>query len=241
MTHPPRRRSAALAIALLLMAAGLVALGVWQVERRAWKHALIAAVSARTEAPPVAAPGPAAWPGITAQGDVYRRVRATGRLRNDRVTLVRAVTDLGAGYWVVTPLETGAFTLLVNRGFVPPEARDAAARGIGAPSGPVTVTGLLRVSEPGGGFLRSNDPAADRWYSRDVAAIAAARGLGRTAPYFVDADASANAPGQPSGGLTVVRFTDNHLVYALTWFAMAALALWGAWRVARERRGAARP
>ncbi|MDH2375548.1 SURF1 family cytochrome oxidase biogenesis protein, partial [Cobetia sp. 3AK] len=69
---------------------------------------------------------------------------------------------------MLTPLDTGKFTLLVNRGFVPPELRGKVA----APEGEVSVEGLLRVTEPGGGFLRSNDPAQDRWYSRDVAAIA---------------------------------------------------------------------
>lgn len=239
-----RRRSAALAAgALLLIATGLAALGVWQVERRAWKHALIAAVETRTRAAPVAAPGPAAWGAITAERDAYRRIRACGRYRADRVTLVQAVTERGGGYWVMTPLIADGFTLLVNRGFVPQAARDQAARGAGTPAGPVTVTGLLRVSEPGGGFLRANDAAGGRWYSRDVAAIAEARGLGATAPYFVDAEAGGEVPlpsaataAQPVAGLTVLRFSDNHLIYAVTWFALAALALWGAWRVAREAR-----
>jgi len=212
----------------LLFAAGFVALGVWQVERRAWKHELIAAVNARIHAAPVAAPGPAAWPGISAAKDAYRRVRARGHFRHDKAVLVKAVTDRGAGYWVLTPLETPAFTVLVNRGFVPQNERDAASR----PEGSVTVTGLLRISEPGGAFLRANDPGAGRWYSRDVAAIAKAEGLGRVAPYFIDADA-AQAKGYPVGGLTVVRFPDNHLVYALTWVALALLCLFFAWRLWR--------
>lgn len=216
----------------LLFAAGFVALGVWQVERRAWKHELIAAVDARIDAPPVAAPGPAAWPAISAGKDAYRRVRASGRFGHDEAVLVKAVTDLGGGYWVVTPLETPDFTLLVNRGFVPEGRRDAASR----PVGTVTVTGLLRISEPGGGFLRANDPAAGRWYSRDVAAIAKAKGLVRVAPYFVDADAAPDSGGYPVGGLTVVRFPDNHLVYALTWFALALLCLFFAWRLWRPAR-----
>ena len=145
------------------------------------------------------------------------------------------MTERGAGYWVVTPLETPGFTLLVNRGFVPKDRREAKARAAGNVAGPVTVTGLLRITEPGGAFLRSNDPAADRWFSRDVAAIAKARGLGRTAPYFVDADASPNPGGYPVGGLTVVRFRDHHMVYALTWFALAALSLFFAWRLWRIR------
>ena len=230
-----RTRRAVFAAAALIAAIGLAALGVWQIERRAWKHELIAAVDARIHAEPVAAPGPGRWSAVNAKDDAYRRVTASGRFRHDRETLVQAVTERGAGYWVVTPLETPDFTLLINRGFVPKGRQDATARAVGNVAGPVTVTGLLRVTEPGGAFLRSNDPAAGRWFSRDVAAIARARGLGRTAPYFVDADAAPNPGSYPVGGLTVVRFRDHHMIYALTWFALSALSLFFAWRLWRIR------
>ncbi len=130
---------------------------------------------------------------------------------------------------MLTPLDTGGFTVLVNRGFVPPDRRDK----VPAPATPVTVRGLLRVTEPGGGFLRTNDPAADRWYSRDVAAIARRRGLAHTAPYFIDAAATPGAD-WPRGGLTVVTFRNNHLVYALTWFGLAALLAGMTWRATRR-------
>lgn len=230
-----RARRAGFAAAALIAAVLLAALGVWQVERRAWKHDLVAAVEARLDAAPVAAPGPGPWPRIKASDDAYRRVTATGVFRHDRETLVQAVTERGAGFWVLTPLETPHFTLLVNRGFVPANRREASTRAAGNVEGPVTVTGLLRVSEPGGAFLRDNDSAANRWFSRDVAAIAKARGLGTTAPYFVDADAAPNPGGYPVGGLTVVRFRDHHLVYALTWFALCALSLFFAWRMWHSR------
>lgn len=230
-----RARRAGFAAAALIAAVLLAGLGVWQIERRAWKHELVAAVDARIDAAPVAAPGPDAWARINAKDDAYRRVTATGVFRHDRETLVQAVTERGAGFWVLTPLETPRFTLLVNRGFVPANRRDAATRAAGNVAGPVRMTGLLRVSEPGGAFLRANDPAAGRWYSRDVAAIAKARGLGRVAPYFVDADAAPNPGGYPVGGLTVVRFRDNHLVYALTWFALSALSLFFTWRLWHSR------
>ena len=230
-----RSRRAAFAAAALIAAAALAVLGVWQLERRVWKHELIAAVDARIGAAPVAAPGPDAWPRISARQDAYRRVTATGRFRHGDEVLVQAVTDRGAGFWVMTPLETPGFTLLVNRGFVPTNRRDPRARAEGNVAGAVTVTGLLRLTEPDGAFLRTNDPSAGRWYSRDVAAIARAKGLARTAPYFVDADASPNPDGYPVGGLTVVQFRDHHLVYALTWFALCALALFFAWRLWRIR------
>ncbi|MET0360418.1 MAG: SURF1 family protein [Sphingobium sp.] len=234
MTPPTRRRPAgvAIAVALVLAAMGFAMLGVWQLERRVQKHALIAAVDARTRAAPMEAPGPRDWHGIDAESDAYRHIRATGRYRPNRRTLVRAVSDLGAGYWVIEPLDTGRFALLINRGFIPQGRRDA---DLPTPQGQVTVTGLLRVTEPGGAFLRANNPAADRWFSRDVGAIARARSLPDAAPYFLDADAAANGSGQPLGGLTVIRFADNHLVYALTWFGMAALSLWGLWHIALPR------
>jgi surfeit locus 1 family protein len=206
------------AIALLL------ALGVWQVERRAWKLALIDRVEARVHAVPAHLPPPASWPAITAASDEYRHVTVTGRFLHNRETLVRAVTEEGGGYWVLTPLVTAdGATILINRGFVPPEQRDLATRPDGAPEGPVVVTGLLRMTEPKGGFLRSNDPLHERWYSRDVAAIAEARGLGEAAPFFIDSDAAASQNRYPIGGLTVVRFPNNHLIYALTWFGLALM------------------
>ncbi|WP_394537307.1 SURF1 family protein [Lysobacter enzymogenes] len=234
----------------LALFAGLIALGAWQLQRRGWKHDLIQRVDSRVHAPPAAAPGPAEWPAVSAARDEYRHVRLRGRWLPGADTRVQAVTDLGPGFWLLSPLRTDAgFTVLVNRGYVP-DARTAAAAAAVAPTGDIEVAGLLRLSEPGGGFLRQNQPAQDRWFSRDVAAIAAARGLdGAVAPYFVDAERGAPLPGDlrtapqwPVGGLTVIKFPDNHLQYALTWFALALMVLWAGWRVWREearRRAAA--
>ncbi|MFT4265774.1 MAG: SURF1 family protein [Xenophilus sp.] len=224
----PRR--AVLLGGVAVLVAGFSLLGTWQVQRLAWKRDLIARVGARVHAAPVPAPGPAEWPGIGRARHEYLRVRADGRYLHGREALVQASTELGSGYWVLTPLQTRDGTLVwINRGFVPPEARDPARRGRPAPEGDVQVEGLLRISEPGGGFLRDNDPAADRWFSRDVAALSSARGLPakRTAPYFIDAQALAGTPAGtwPAAGLTVVRFPNSHLAYAITWYGMALLLL----------------
>lgn len=200
----------------------LIALGIWQIERRAWKLALIDRVEQRIHAPAQPIPSPASWPAVTRANDEYRHVGVAGRFLHDRETLVQAVTEQGPGYWVLTPLARGDGTeVLINRGFVPSERRDPSTRQAGNPDGRVEITGLLRITEPKGGFLRNNVPQHNRWYSRDVAAIAAARGLDNVAPFFVDADAGSQTAGGPIGGLTVVRFPNNHLIYALTWFALA--------------------
>ena len=216
------RPSLWLTVLSLAAFAVLIALGVWQIERRTWKLALIDRVEQRVHASAQPIPSPASWPAVTAANDEYRHVSVTGRFLHDRETLVQAVTEAGPGYWVLTPLQRDDGTqVLINRGFVPSDRRDASTRREGNPDGRIEITGLLRVTEPKGGFLRNNVPQHNRWYSRDVAAIAVARGLHDVAPFFVDADAGSHSAGGPIGGLTVVSFPNNHLIYALTWFALA--------------------
>lgn len=235
----PRRRwpsawTMALSALLATAFAGFVALGVWQLQRMAWKHALIARVEARIHAVPMAPPH-ATWPTVSEERDGYRRVRLVGTFLPVAEARTQAVTDFGMGAWSLAPLRTEAGDIVfVNRGFVPQGRRAAAA-----PAGRVEIVGLLRVSEPDGGFLRRNVPGDERWYSRDTAAIARARGLpvDAVAPFFVDAEARPQAEGWPRGGLTVVQFRDAHLGYALTWFGMALLtALAGARLLVSRRR-----
>jgi surfeit locus 1 family protein len=239
-----RRILTGIALLLLLLFAGL---GTWQVVRLQWKLALIERVDARVHAAPSALPDSKEWPTISAANDEYRHVQLRGHFLFDLTTPVQAVTVRGSGFWLVTPLcQLDGTVVLVNRGFIP--------GGLGADSGyasrrtgpdacavgvPVTVTGLLRLTEPKGGFLRANDAASQRWYSRDVAAIAAARGLNRVAPFFVDADARQPlaAPQEklaPVGGMTIIAFPNNHLVYALTWYALAAMVGAAWWWIARR-------
>lgn len=238
---------------------GFAALGTWQVERRAWKLALIDRVTERVRGEPVAPPGADRWSQVDAANDEYQRVRIGGVFLNDRETLVQASTDYGSGFWVMTPLQIddGSF-VLVNRGFVAPDRRDRSRRDDGSSVARMqaVVTGLLRLTQPGGSFLRKNDPGSERWYSRDVQAIAQARGLRPVAPYFIDAQADAataaasgirgrdageivsgTAPARwPVAGLTVIDFHNNHLVYAVTWYALALMMALAIVYVVREER-----
>jgi surfeit locus 1 family protein len=234
---------AAVSIAALAGIAVLVSLGVWQVHRLAWKRDLIERVEQRVHADPVAAPGRGQWPNVNRTNSEYLRVAVTGRYLNDRETRVQAVTERGGGFWVLTPFVTDAgYTVLINRGFVPPPQKDPATRAPGQIEGETRVIGLLRLTEQGGGYLRANEPATDRWFSRDVAAIAAKRGIGDVAPYFIDAEALEPAiPDAPIGGLTVIAFSNNHLQYALTWFGLALMLIAGTGLVLRHEWRLRRP
>lgn len=234
---------------------GFFSLGTWQVQRRAWKMDLIERVEQRVHSQPVALPQPAQWPQVDASGYEYLPVQAQGQWLYDKTVLAQALTEVGSGFWVMTPLQTtDGFAVLVNRGFVPSEQRRLWSPGglefqrelAGAATNPqdVTLTGLLRISEPSGGFLRSNAPEEGRWHSRDVAAMTAAMALPEAAPYFVDAglpgQVQAQVAGEPKGGLTVIRFHNSHVVYALTWYGLAAMVLFAAWMLVRHERRSSR-
>jgi len=246
-----RRTLTAIALLFLLLFAGL---GTWQVVRLQWKLALIQRVDARVHAAPLAisAPPNFQWPTVTAANDEYRHLRLSGHFLFDLTTPVQAVTERGPGFWLLTPLcQPDGAVILVNRGFIPGALgadpgypiRRAPVDACAAGGAQVSVTGLLRLTEPKGGFLRTNDPGNQRWYSRDVAEIAAARGLPVAAPFFVDLDArqpGAAAPQEavaPIGGMTVISFPNNHLVYALTWFALAAMVGAAWWWIVQRGPG----
>jgi surfeit locus 1 family protein len=237
VSRPGRRKVAILGLTAFFVAV-FVALGVWQVERLSWKLDLISRVDRRVHAEPVTPPVKADWPQVNAANDEYRHVVTSGRFLNDKEALVYASTERGPGYWVLTPLQRDdGTTIFVNRGFVPLDRKNAATRAEGHLQGEVTVTGLLRLNEPRGTMLRSNVPSEDRWYSRDVEAMGKARGLDQVAPFFIDADSTANPGGLPVGGLTIVHFRNSHLSYALTWFALALMSVGGGYILIRAERG----
>lgn len=237
----------------VLLAAGcafliLVALGTWQLERRAWKIGLIAQVESRVAAPARPLPPPAGWASLTRAGNEYAHVTVTGTFDHGRETLIYTVADgegpsKGPGFLVITPLRlTGGGTVLVNRGFVPDAARDPAARSAGQVAGAVTITGLLRFAEEASYFVPANDPARNGWYRRDPAQIAAARGLADVAPFLIDADGTPNPGGLPQGGGTRLAFPNRHLEYALTWYGLAAalVGVTAAYLLLRRRAAGAR-
>ncbi len=221
---------------------GFLWLGNWQVHRYYLKLRISHDMQTRVHAAPVPAPGPAQWPRVAAGHLDYLHVRLAGHYLPGAQTLVRGSSKDGYGYWVMAPFQTDrGFLVLVNRGYIPSGlAGTPAFAQARQPQGAVRVTGLLRASEPGGGFLRRNQPEKGLWYSRDVAAIARARGLpaDRVAPYFVDADAGTHPGRWPEAGLTKVSIYNHSLGYAITWYLLALGTLLGAGIVIRhEWRG----
>jgi surfeit locus 1 family protein len=214
----------------------LIGLGTWQVQRLFWKEALIAARQAAVTAAPIAPPGSLA----EAKTLDFHRLEARGQFRHDHELYLGASDDIGhLGYHVITPLALdGGAVLLVDRGFVPQEKRAPASRAEGEVAGDVTVTGLLRLPPAGKPhwFVPNNDPAKNYWFYVDIPAMAAAAQQQNVLPYTMDADATPNPGGFPQGGQTRLDLPNNHLQYAITWYALAAaLAVIATLRI-RQRR-----
>ena len=238
---------------------GFLALGTWQVQRRAWKLDLMERVEQRLHTAPTSLaqldPAGSSESPDALRNHEYQPVFAEGRWLADKTVFTQALTTLGAGFWVITPLETTDGTqVLVNRGFVPEKQR-AEVQALPSPDATVRVEGLLRMTEPAGGFLRKNDPANGKWYSRDVTEIGKALGLARTQPVFIDQGIPSNAnvnadtplPANamqgpwPKAGMTVVKFHNSHSVYIATWFGLALMVLVAAYFVVRHERRAKEP
>jgi surfeit locus 1 family protein len=221
----------------------LLSLGWWQLDRKAWKEGLIAALEERLSAPPVPVPAPATWPRLTATADEFRRVAMTGEFLNDREALVYTSgsslreTTGGPGYWVFTPARlAGGVLVMVNRGFVPDGKQDPATRSDSEVAGPINMVGVLRWPELPGLFTPAGDPARNIWFSRDSNAIAAAKGVS-VAPFYLELESPDPPGGLPRTGRLHPTLPNNHLGYALTWFGLACVLagvygtwLFGGWR-----------
>ncbi len=201
----------------------LLGLGTWQVQRRAWKLDLIARTEGGSTRPPCRRPPPPRGPRSAPTTPTGTSPSPAGS-SHDRETRVQAVTEYGAGFWVLTPLrrEDGSL-VLVNRGFVPWDRKDPASRPEGQVAGPGDGHG-----PPAPHRTRRRLPARERSGGESLVLAGRGRhrrrpGLSDVAPYFVDADAAPNPGGLPVGGLTVVSFPNSHLVYAVTWYGLALM------------------
>jgi surfeit locus 1 family protein len=111
--------------------------------------------------------------------------------------------------------------LLVDRGWVP----TARAASIATPAGAVTIDGYIRAPDHAGLFTVHDDPAARRFYTLDPAAIGAALGLERTAPFVLVALGPRPPDLFPEPAHAMPRPPNDHLGYAITWYGLAVALL----------------
>ncbi|VIO80756.1 SURF1 family protein [Bradyrhizobium ivorense] len=247
-----RRSSAAgFGIFTLILIAVFVALGVWQLQRRVEKHALIATLDARLSAAPEALPPPSAWPALSSAKDEFHRFTFTATYAKLPDAMVyssgSAVRDdvTGPGTWAFLPAKLASGeTIAINTGFVQNTMQDRAFEDRVAArlvtGAPVTMTGYLRYPEPPGRLTPKEDTAKRLWFVRDHRAMARALGWGEVAPFYIDLEAPVPDSGTPKPGPLKVRLKDDHMQYAITWFSLAAAVTiaFGLWWRGQRRKGA---
>ncbi len=239
---------AGFALFTLAMTAALIALGVWQLQRRVAKHALIAALTERLATAPVALPPSAQWSTLTPERDEFRRVSFTATYAALPDAMVyssgSAVRKDAAtpGTWAFLPARLpGGEMVVIDAGFVENTMQDRAVqdRAVAklATGAPVTLTGYLRFPEATGWLTPAESRTKRLWFVRDHRAIASALGWGNVAPFYVDLERPVPENGIPRPGPLDVHLKDDHLQYAITWFGLAGAVLiaFGVW--ARGRKG----
>jgi surfeit locus 1 family protein len=228
-----RRRPAGVVgpgIAALILFAGLVGLGHWQLERKAWKEGLIDTLGQRLAAAPSDLPPPASWSSLIPAADEFRRVRFSARLLPNEEALVFTSGSAfrpdvsGSGYWVFAPAQlAGGGGIVVNRGFVPEGRQDKTTRTAGEVDGVIEMVGVMRWPEQPGWFMPPADPGHNLWFVRDPLAIAEAKNWGAVAPFFIELESPQPSRGLPLPGPLKVNLPNDHLQYAMTWFGLAAV------------------
>jgi cytochrome oxidase assembly protein ShyY1 len=223
-----------------------VGLGVWQLERKAWKEALIATLDQRLSASPVELPRRTQWATLDPAKDEFRRVtfRAEflqgkeGRVYTGGSSLREDIKE--PGYFAFSPARTlDGGVVVVDRGYIPNPKPDATLRPVGIGNSPVQVVGVLRWPETPSWFVTPHSASDDLWFVRDHKAMAAAYGWGEVAPFYVDMESPTPPNGFPRPAPLKPNLRDAHLQYALTWFGLALVLVisFSYWTFSR-RRGA---
>ena len=148
-----------LTAATVLALAVLIGLGIWQLQRRDEKHALLAQIATREQTPP------APIEIVLAAGDAFsahRHVTALGTFDHAKEAYVYAPRTGGGpqqGKKVVTPFNlTAGGTILVDRGWVD-DFWPNRGKSLPEPEGEVEVEGILRPASKPGTFTPPPDTA----------------------------------------------------------------------------------
>jgi surfeit locus 1 family protein len=254
MTATAERRHLGFVLFTLAMVAVFIGLGVWQLQRRVEKHALIAALTERLAVEPVPLPPISEWNRLAPQEDEFRRVhfRASYGAAPDAMVYSSgsAVRDdvSGPGTWAFIParLEGGEIIIVVNAGFVQNTMQDRAQQDravtrlvIGEAA---DLIGYIRFPDTAGLLTPSANVEKRLWFARDHLAMAQALGWGNggktVAPFYIDLEQPVPPSGIPKPGPLHVNLKDDHLQYAITWFALAGAVViaFGVWFAGQRRR-----
>lgn len=198
----------------------LLWLGIWQVQRLAWKQGVLAEIESRISAEPIPLP-----PQVSEGADKYLPVTVSGEMVSGEIHVLVSVKQVGAGYRIIQSFSTEDRTILVDRGFIPTTAKDAERL-----NGPMQITGNLHWPDEIDSYTPEPDINANIWFARDVPNLAAALGA---EPVLLIARSETD-PGVTPLPVDTAGIPNDHLQYAITWFGLAlvwaAMTAYFLWR-----------
>lgn len=212
------RRAAFLVIIGLGGAAILMSLGIWQVQRLAWKQSVIADIEARVDADPVALPAE-----LDRMRDAYLPVTVRGAWQDKFLRVLVSQKVEGAGYRIISAFDTDGGPILLDYGVIPTDAVLPSAPGNGA-SLLMTITGNLQWPQETDSFTPEPDLENNIWFARDVAAMAEVLGTREILVVLSEPAKGVLSMATPLP-VDTARIPNDHLQYAITWFSLAAIWL----------------
>ncbi|MDP5085804.1 MAG: SURF1 family protein [Yoonia sp.] len=197
---------------LILGVAGcgvLVSLGLWQVERLAWKEGILADINSRLSAAPV----PLSLD-VTEAADEYTRVTLTGTPTGEELHVLVSGTEAGTGYRVISKVDTPLGPILVDQGLLALDAKQAAPL-----SAPMEITGTLLWPDDQNSNTPAPDLAANIWFARNIDTMSASL---ETLPLMVVTTTTVPAdPRLTPLPVNTATIKNDHFEYAVTWFLLA--------------------
>ena len=204
----------------------LISLGTWQVKRLIWKNDLISfylkqstnnIINLHKE-------------NFVSEEIEYRKVRLTGKFLNKKEVHITGKTYEGnAGFHVVTPflMQNGNY-VLVNRGWVSENYKEAKSRSFSLINEETSVIGLIRYPQKKGYFVPENEPDNGFWFTIKPTEIKKHLKIDKETfiiKFYVDALRQEKKINLPIGIKEKINIRNQHLSYAITWYSLAIVLM----------------
>jgi surfeit locus 1 family protein len=222
----------------------LIALGLWQLNRKVWKEGIIAQITQQAKTEPLLLPPECHWTSWEKKIGSYRYVKVSGKLLTNQELRFHTPSPVDSsagnspGFFVLTPLvQNDGSIVILNRGFMPIHAPYALSSS--AEQEEKTFIGFIRPPEKRGWLMPENNPEKNQWFVQDPQMIAETYGFKRVAPFLIDIVRLPEEPlrlNTPMGRNRIPAIPNDHLGYALTWFGLAGalLAVYTLWILQRH-------
>ena len=204
----------------------LVSLGTWQVKRLIWKNDLINfylkqstnnIINLHKE-------------NFVSEEIEYRKVRLTGKFLNKMEVHITGKTYEGnAGFHVITPflMQNGNY-VLVNRGWVSENYKEAKSRSFSLINEETSVIGIIRYPQKKGYFVPENEPDNGFWFTIKPTEIKKHLKIDKETfiiKFYVDALRQEKKINLPIGIKEKINIRNQHLSYAITWYSLAIVLM----------------